>query len=369
MQQRKTVRFRRSPYLVCYWSKSDGTFVIQDYFSSMRIGVDPIACKILDFFDDWRPLEGLYQSMSKLSPPSLQEAVAELARISLLERSDRPQSSKGQAMRAWEQWNPAAGLFHFSTKNVRYTTDPVEERRFLRSRAKQWPLPQPTKCYRKARKFHLPMPAIESELPRVLLARRTWRRFSKEPIALSSLGILMRLTWGVQRWTNVPGFGRLALKTSPSGGARHPIEVYVVARHVAGLPRGLYHYAADTHQLELLKKGTSSGQIAGFLPGQWWYGSAGALMLMTAVFARTQWKYRSPRAYRAVLLEAGHLCQTFCIVATWLHLAPFCTLALNDSRVEKHLGLDGIAESVIYAAGVGARPPGVDWAPEPKAVL
>jgi SagB-type dehydrogenase family enzyme len=367
MQERKALHFRRSPHLVCYWS--DRTFVIHDYSSSLRVGVDPIACKILDFFDDWRPLEGLYRSMSRFSRSSLQKAVTELARNSLLERSDRPQTPSERAMQAWEGWNPAAGLFHFSTKDVRYTTDPVEERRFLRHRAKEWPLPPPTKCYRRARKFHLPLPAVESELPRVLLARRTWRRFSKEPIALASLGILMRLTWGVQRWTRVPGFGRLALKTSPSGGARHPIEVYLLALRVAGLPRGLYHYAADTHQLELVKKGASSGQIASFLPGQGWYGSAGALMLMTAVFARTQWKYRSPRAYRAVLLEAGHLCQTFCIVATWLRLAPFCTLALNDSRVEKHLGLDGVAESVIYAAGVGTRPPGVEWAPEPSAVL
>ena len=75
---------------------------------------------------------------------------------------------------------------------------------------------------------------------------------------------------------------------------------------------------------------------------------------------------RFPRAYRSVLTEAGHLCQTFCLVATWLGLAPFCTLALADSRIERDLGLDGRTESVLYAAGVGSRSPGVDWAPTPK---
>ena len=79
-------------------------------------------------------------------------------------------------------------------------------------------------------------------------------------------------------------------------------------------------------------------------------------MLMTAVFPRTQWKYEFPRAYRVVLAEAGHLCQTFCLTATWLGLAPFCTMALADSKIEKDLGIDGITESVIYAAGVGKRP-------------
>src|SRR5215469_11582166 len=74
---------------------------------------------------------------------------------------------------------------------------------------------------------------------------------------------------------------------------------------------------------------------------------------MTAVFARTMWKYRRARAYRVVLLEAGHLCQTFCLTATRLGLAPFSTAALRDSLIEKDLGLDGISESVLYVAGVG----------------
>jgi SagB-type dehydrogenase family enzyme len=82
------------------------------------------------------------------------------------------------------------------------------------------------------------------------------------------------------------------------------------------------------------------------------------VVVMTAVFARTQWKYPASRAYRAVLLDAGHLGQTFCLVATWLGLAPFCTMALADSRIERDLGIDGVTESVLYAAGVGVRPAG-----------
>ncbi len=87
---------------------------------------------------------------------------------------------------------------------------------------------------------------------------------------------------------------------------------------------------------------------------------------MTAVFARTEWDYPYARSYRAVLLEAGHVCQTFCLVATALGLAPFCTDALADSLIEKDLGIDGVTESVLYAAGVGTRPAGVEWAPSPE---
>ena len=61
--------------------------------------------------------------------------------------------------------------------------------------------------------------------------------------------------------------------------------------------------------------------------------------------------------------KPGHVCQTFCLTATWLGLAPFCLMGLSDSRIEKDLGLDGITESVLYAAGVGQPPQGSSWAP------
>jgi SagB-type dehydrogenase family enzyme len=148
----------------------------------------------------------------------------------------------------------------------------------------------------------------------------------------------------------------MALKTSPSGGARHPIEAYLLALRIQGLERGLYHYDAASHRLELLREGASARAVVQYLNGQKWCGNAAAVVLMTAVFARTQWKYPAPRAYRVVLIDAGHICQTFCLVATWLGLAPFCTMALADSRIEKDLKLDGITESVLYVAGVGSRP-------------
>ena len=71
------------------------------------------------------------------------------------------------------------------------------------------------------------------------------------------------------------------------------------------------------------------------VPGQWWFEDAAALFLFTAVFARKQWRYRFPRAYRSVLLEAGHFAQTFCLAATSIGLAPFCTQALADRRIER----------------------------------
>ena len=173
---------------------------------------------------------------------------------------------------------------------------------------------------------------------------------------MDALAELLDRSFGVMHEGEAPGQGRVVLKTSPSGGACHPIEAYVLARRIAGLAPGLYHFESDRRGLALIRPGGTSQDIARFLPGQPWFRGAAAVVFMTAVFARSAWRYPTPRAYRAILIEAGHLCQTFLLVATRLGLAPFCTQALADSAIEKALTLDPLEEGVLYAAGVGTRP-------------
>src|SRR5688572_33185703 len=87
----------------------------------------------------------------------------------------------------------------------------------------------------------LPPADRAGEFRDVLEGRRTWRRFARRPLDLQSLGTLFDLTFRVKEWMTVEGQGRVPLKTSPSGGARHPLEAYVLALNVRGLARGLYH--------------------------------------------------------------------------------------------------------------------------------
>ena len=126
-----------------------------------------------------------------------------------------------------------------------------------------------------------------------------------------------------------------------------------MALRVKGLSPGLYHYHPGHHHLETIRADATRKKAWLYCARQNFAKNAGALFLMTAVFRRTMWKYHLARAYRVVLLDAGHLCQTFCLVATWLGLAPFCTAALKDTLIEEDLGIDGIRESVLYVAGVG----------------
>ena len=346
--------FRRAPFVVSYWDGSQ--LIFENYASGERITAAPLTATILDFFDTWRSTDALARRLSDYTPASLRVAVGSLERHTLLIRSDRGEPRRTAEMSSWMPWHPAAGFFHFSTKDARFTNDPVIDRR-LNAKARHSPAPPAVKRYRRKERVQLPSIDHEDDFSQVLLSRRTWRRFSQRELSTADLSTLLGLTWGVQGWFKMPApQSPLAKKTSPSGGARHAIEVYVLARRVRDLRPGIYHYEAGHHVLELLRPGADRRQIARYLPAQWWFESAAALMIMTAVFPRVQWKYEMSRAYRMVLIEAGHLCQTFCLTATSLGLAPFCTMSLADSKIEQDLGMDGVNESVIYVAGVGARP-------------
>jgi SagB-type dehydrogenase family enzyme len=313
---------------------------------------------LLRYFAQPHTVRDLEQSVPGLSADTARGLVERLRALSLLAPAGdarRPDPTEG--------WDPPAALFHFWSKFTRHAQGQERARmeEAFQRKGDAAPPPPAVKRHRGAAVIDLPRPALRGEFARVLLERRTWRGFSRRPLALDALATLLHLTWGVQRWGQAGEGDRVAFKTSPSAGARHPIEAYVLARRVRGLAPGVYHYVADEGVLEALGAGSDSGELERLLCGQWWYRPAAAVVFLTAVMPRCWWRYPVARSYRCVLLEAGHFCQTFCLVATWLSLAPFCTAAIDDARVEERLGVDGRQEVVLYAAGVGTRPADGRW--------
>ncbi len=358
-----TAKVRRARHLVSYWS--DEGMVITNYAMRSSVVADALVHHVLNLCNDWTSIKALGQQLQGVPPRAVGALAKSMLEQHLLVQAGDRAERRERLVDAWSDWNPEAGLFHFSTKDIPAPVNREGAEHALRAEAKAGKLPAPIKRYPGATSIPLPAPRIDGEFPRVLLDRRTWRSFGTSALTLADVSTLLNLTWGVQKTAQSPGLGQVFLKTSPSSGARQPLESYLLAVAVEGLEPGLYHYRADQHVLELIRKGATSRTIGRYIPGQWWYDSASALFLMTAVFGRTQWRYRFPRAYRSVLFEAGHACQTFCLAATWLGLAPFCTGRFADSFVERQLKIDGVTESFVYGAGVGCRPEGVTWAPWP----
>ena len=76
-------------------------------------------------------------------------------------------------------------------------------------------------------------------------------------------------------------------------------------------------------------------------------------LFITARFDRLWWKYEHSRAYRMAFVEAGHLSQTFQLVATALGLNTWLTGAFADQQVEALLNLEGSAEQPLLFVGCG----------------
>jgi SagB-type dehydrogenase family enzyme len=344
---------KRSECLVFFFR--EGKLHCKNYLTDIEVATAPIIISVLHALGRWCESDEVDRLLNGYSPSSIRRTLAKLRRHTLLLYKGSTQAKQEALLAPWKVWGVEARFFHFATKHAFRSSPVSKELSLSRANPKNHRQPTRVKHYPRARQIPLPDRGLgfDSEFRRVLLARRTHRHFGAGTIPFEHVSVILRLTWGVTGYLRWPGLGRLLLKTSPSGGARHPLEVYLFVLRVAGLARGVYHYRADRHSLELLSRQASEERLVRLCAGQDWIRHCSALFVMTAVLPRVMWRYRFSRAYRVVLLEAGHFCQTFCLVATWLGLAPFCTAALVDEQVEKDICLDGTTETVLYAAGVG----------------
>lgn len=338
---------------IAYWEGGRGRLRIVNYLTGRSFTARPVTLDFIRFFLSPKTIGDALAAFASYSRRSVAECILQLIDAELLlEYGSAAWKRDHLVESSWKPWLPE-GAFHFMTKDASYVGPDwtVEERRRLLPRT------QPPPQFKTAPDGEvIDLPSQETARDtffETLHARRTHRRFTRGALSLANVSRLLQTTWGVQGYFPPCMFGLLPYKTSPSGGARHPIEVYLMALRVSGLDRGLYHYRPDDHRLARLPGKATPRVAREYCADQPHVAEAAALFIMTAVFARSMWKYRRARAYRVILLDAGHLCQTFCLTATRLGLAPFSTAALKDTLIERALGLDGISESVLYIAGVG----------------
>lgn len=198
----------------------------------------------------------------------------------------------------------------------------------------------------------LDVPAAPQPLDEAMLARETARAFGPEPIELAALSKLLFCCYGVTRDNEGTDYPR-PFRPVPSGGALYPLEVYVMAGRVTGLPPGLYHYDPEGHELHELRTGEEQVEhLIGLTVQQDLARQAAATLLVSAVFFRSVFKY-GDRGYRFVLLEAGHLGQNAVLLSQGLGLAAAPVGGYMDRDVDRLLRLDGIEESVVYMLHFG----------------
>ncbi|TFH76660.1 SagB family peptide dehydrogenase [Pseudomonas kribbensis] len=190
-----------------------------------------------------------------------------------------------------------------------------------------------------------------------LIRRKTCRSFTGAPLSLDDVGTLLYLSLGYLREREADcddsiaeGLG--ARRSSPSGGGLNACAGFVLVQNVDGLPPGIYAYHPAEHALSFLNPWPDTA-LGNLLGGQHFINNLPLGLFITARFDRLWWKYPHSRAYRMAFVEAGHLSQTFQLVATALGMNTWLTGAFSDDQVESLLKLENRAEQPLFFVGCG----------------
>jgi len=196
----------------------------------------------------------------------------------------------------------------------------------------------------------LPTPVPpEANLVDCLRARHSFRDFVGAPGRLQDLSSVLHWSAGLKAEadpSSAPN-GRFV----PSAGGLFPLDLYVLVTRCEGLAPGVYLYDPYRQVLErrpecdaaLVAENTSEPELL-------------ERAAFTVVIAATIWRSRAKygvRAYRYVLMEAGHVAQNLTLVGGALGLRSLAWNGFFDRSFNESLGLDGTDELALYLVTFG----------------
>jgi len=201
--------------------------------------------------------------------------------------------------------------------------------------------------YASAGTIKLPQPVLEGKvsLERTLLQRRSTRQYANTPMSLSDVS---QLLWAAQGATGAGG-----KRTAPSAGALYPLDVYVVAGNVTGLPAAIYAYEPNKHELRMIAEGDARTELSKAARGQASAKDAPAVLVISAVYERTTAKY-GERGIRYVHMEAGHAAQNVYLQAAARNLGTVVMGAFDDDGVRRVMRMKDHGQP-LYLMPVGNK--------------
>jgi SagB-type dehydrogenase family enzyme len=201
----------------------------------------------------------------------------------------------------------------------------------------------------------IPLPPgvpIRATLTDLIRERVSCRAFRDKPVGLAELATLLRTGYGITGATD-DGPVHIIDRAAPSAGGLYPLEVTVLVRSVDGLPAGIYHYVPFADGLEQVRgDAVPPALVSRLFLGQPWAAEAAVVLVLSAVCERSLTRY-ADRGYRYLLLEAGHVAQTFVLAATGLNLGAVNLGGFVDDGLSEVLALDTDSEIVLYGTAVG----------------
>lgn len=207
----------------------------------------------------------------------------------------------------------------------------------------------PVKTYVHAPVVELPPPQVpQQKLSDLIAARHSTRDFTNDPLPIGELSTLLHWSCGM-----IEHQGKV-VRPQASGGAKYPLEPYLLVKNVEGLQPGAYHYNIEKHLLEQLTI-KDSVEIADMHRAMFNYPfvtTAAATLNLTFIKSRSIQKYGG-LAYKLAIAEAGEICQNVYLLSGGLSLGC-CALGGGDTKeFYDTFKIDGGNEHFVLGIALG----------------
>jgi SagB-type dehydrogenase family enzyme len=163
-------------------------------------------------------------------------------------------------------------------------------------------------------------------LDKALNDRRSIRNFGEDCLSPDEVS---QLLWAAQGITDDEGH-----RTAPSAMARYPLEVYLLAGNVTGLPMGVYRYMPIDHSLSIIEQGDIDEYYNASAGFEDWIKTAPAIFIVTGDLnsfgqGSSQWMY----------VEAGAAAENLLLEVVSLDLAATYTAGFDAGKLEELMEL------------------------------
>lgn len=306
-------RLRLNPFLVFKTLRDQG-LVLDDYFHKRTYSFQSTYVSALVYFLRWQAHSQSTLQLKKLglSKHLLDELISKNVVIpekhyiwKLYQRSKN-----------WTLRNHSDSLFYhlncYQYPFVNYNTATVFDIdvHLMRKYHREGRYPSLYKQYPKNKSIPLPPPATlpKLSLPDIIGSDRQLVHVWND---LQTLSNFLHASFGQTGYT--PGLIPAIKKTIPSGGSKHPTEVYVLTFGEWQLPPGVHHYNVKNHALDMIKMGNHLSQLEEAahqaLKIEASAGKPVLGLIYTSIVERAMWRYRDIRSTRAFFIDAGHASQ------------------------------------------------------------
>ena len=220
--------------------------------------------------------------------------------------------------------------------------------------------PMPYKLYPEVSGLALPRDLSLARIPMLEALAAGDAPGQSGDLSLESLTRILFCADGLTRRASVGGED-YHFRAAPSAGALYPVEIYAAVPETGELEPGLYHFSPADLRLRGLRRGDWRGLIARAAAGRPALLQARAVLVLSAIFWRSTWKYRA-RAYRYCFWDAGTMLANLLAAAAAEGLSTELVTAFADPEIEGLLGIDGEREGALclVALGSGAPTPGAE---------